>query len=154
MAKITTASLCLDGLRLRRRFDRVAVGRDGAHRRRAFGLADWLSDVSHWLAWDATPVSDEIPPEEALPEEEPERGDIREDITKQLALLFPHDRLERIAERLRLQDEDDLQFVIDLISATFTRGIEFGAVEVTAQQIELGQQTAPATIEIVHVELP
>ena len=97
---------------------------------------------------------DEIPPQEALPEGEPERGDIREDITKQLALLFPHDRLERIVERLRLQDEDDLQYVIDLISATFTRGIEFGAVEVTAQQIELGQATAPATIEIVHVDLP
>jgi hypothetical protein len=99
-------------------------------------------------------VSDDIPPEEALPDGEPERGDIREDITKQLALLFPHDRLERIAERLRLEDEEDLQFVIDLISATFTRGIEFGAVEVTAQQIELGQQTAPATIEIAHVDLP
>ena len=99
-------------------------------------------------------VSEEIPPDEAPSEEEPERGDIRADITTQLALLFPHDRLERIAARLRLQDEEDLQFVIDLISATFTRGIEFGAVEVTAQQIELGQQTAPATIEIVHGELP
>lgn len=99
-------------------------------------------------------MSDEIPPEEALPEEEPERGDIREDITKQLALLFPHDRMERIIERLALQDEDDLQYVIDLISAAFTRGIEFGAVEVTAQQIELGQDTAPATIEIAHVDLP
>ena len=30
-----------------------------------------------------------------------------------------------------------MQFIIDLISATFTRGIEFGAVEVTAQLIEL-----------------
>lgn len=99
-------------------------------------------------------MSDEIPPEEELPEGEPERGDVREDITKQLAVLFPHDRMERIAERLRLQDEEDLQFVIDLISATFTRGIEFGAIEVTAQQIELGQATAPATIEIAHVELP
>jgi len=99
-------------------------------------------------------VSDDIPPDEGTPAAEPERGDVREDITKQLALLFPHDRLERIAERLRLQDEDDLQFVIDLISATFTRGIEFGAVEVTAQQIELGQQTVPATIEIAHVDLP
>lgn len=65
-----------------------------------------------------------------------------------------NDRLERIAERLRLQDEEDLQFVIDLISATFTRGIEFGAVEVTAQQIELGQAIAPAPIEIAHVDLP
>lgn len=43
---------------------------------------------------------------------------------------------------------------MDLISATFTRGIEFGAVEVTAQQIEPGQATAPATIDIAHVELP
>jgi hypothetical protein len=99
-------------------------------------------------------VTDEISPDGEFPEQEPERGDIREDITTQLALLFPHDRMERIVERLRLQDEEDLQFVIDLISATFTRGIEFGAVEVTAQQIELGQATAPATIEIAHVDLP
>ncbi len=99
-------------------------------------------------------MSEETPSDDALPEQQPERGDIREDISRQLALLFPHDRLERIAERLRLQDEEDLQFVIELISATFTRGIEFGAVEVTAQQIELGQQTAPATIEIAHVDLP
>jgi hypothetical protein len=62
--------------------------------------------------------------------------------------------MERIVERLRLQGEEDFQFVVDLISATFTRGIEFGAVEVTAQQIELGQATAPATIEIAHVDLP
>jgi hypothetical protein len=98
-----------------------------------------------------------IPPDEDLApdgEEEPERGDVRDDITKELARLFPHDRIERIVERLRLEDEEDLQFVIDLISATFTRGIEFGAIEVTAQQIELGQDTAPATIEIVHVDLP
>jgi len=99
-------------------------------------------------------VSDELPPEEQLPEGEPERGDVRDDITKQLAVLFPHDRMERIVERLRLETEEDFQFIVDLISATFTRGIEFGAVEVTAQQIELGQQTAPATIEIAHVDLP
>jgi hypothetical protein len=98
---------------------------------------------------------DDVPPEERLPgDEEPERGDIRADITRQLALLFPDDRMERIVERLRLQDEDDVQFVVDLISATFTRGIEFGAIEVTAQLIELGQQTAPATIDIAHVDLP
>jgi hypothetical protein len=126
------------------------AGRTGAGR----SVSRMGFPMSPTAAWDATRVNDEIPPEEDLPEQEPERGDIREDITKQLALLFPHDRLERIAERLRLQDEEDLQFVIDLISATFTRGIEFGAVEVTAQQIELGQQTAPATIEIAHVELP
>jgi hypothetical protein len=100
-------------------------------------------------------MSDEIPPEETLPGEgDDSERDMHEDIIKQLALLFPHDRMERIVERLRLEDEDDLQFVIDLISATFTRGIEFGAVEVTAQQIELGQATAPATIEIAHVDLP
>jgi hypothetical protein len=99
-------------------------------------------------------MSEESPPEEVPSEGEPERGDIRDDITKQLAVLFPHDRMERIAERLRLESEEEFQFVVDLISATFTRGIEFGAVEVTAQQIELGQQTAPATIEIVHVDLP
>ncbi len=99
-------------------------------------------------------MSEEPPPEEVPSEGEPERGDIREDITKQLAVLFPHDRMERIAERLRLESEEEFQFVVDLISATFTRGIEFGAVEVTAQQIELGQQTAPATIEIAHVDLP
>jgi hypothetical protein len=97
-----------------------------------------------------------IPPdEERAPDgEEPERGDVREDITKELARLFPHDRMERIVERLGLETEEDFQFVVDLISATFTRGIEFGAIEVTAQQIELGHETAPATIEIVHVELP
>ena len=99
-------------------------------------------------------MSDEIPPEEELPEGEPVRGDIREDITTQLTLLFAHDRMERIVERLGLQDEEDFQFVVDLISATFTRGIEFGAIEVTAQQIELGQATAPATIDIAHVDLP
>ncbi len=99
-------------------------------------------------------MSDEPPPEEQLPGGEPERGDIREDITKQLAALFPDDRMTRIVERLRLETEEDVQFVIDLISATFTRGIEFGAVEVTAQLIELGQETAPATIQIAHVELP
>ncbi len=99
-------------------------------------------------------MSGEVPPDERLPEGEPERGDIREDITKQLAMLFPPDRMERIAERLRLETEEDVQYLVDLISATFTRGIEFGAVEVTAQQIELGQPTAPATIDIAHVELP
>ncbi len=97
-----------------------------------------------------------IPPdEEGAPEgEEPDRGDVRDDITRELARLFPHDRMERIVQRLGLDTEDDLQYVVDLISATFTRGIEFGAVEVTAQQIELGVEAPPATIEIAHVELP
>jgi hypothetical protein len=97
-----------------------------------------------------------IPPDEELAPDgdEPERGDVRDDITKELARLFPHDRMERIVERLGLETEEDFQFVVDLISATFTRGIEFGAIEVTAQQIELGSETPPATIEIAHVELP
>ncbi len=100
-------------------------------------------------------MSDEPePPDdpEALPERE--RGDVREDITKELARLFPEDRMMRIVERLGLETEEDAQYIVDLISATFTRGIEFGAVEVTAQQIELGQDIGPAKIEIAHVELP
>jgi hypothetical protein len=127
-----------------------AVGRTGAGR----SVSRMGFPMSAMAAWNATHMSEEPPPEEVPFEGEPERGDIREDITKQLAVLFPHDRMERIAERLRLESEEDFQFVVDLISATFTRGIEFGAVEVTAQQIELGQQTAPATIDIAHVDLP
>jgi hypothetical protein len=99
-----------------------------------------------------------IPPEEELgpagDDGEPDPGDQREDITKELARMFPHDRMQRIAERLRLETEEDFQFVVDLISATFTRGIEFGAIEVTAQQIELGVDAPPARVEIAHVELP
>ena len=98
-------------------------------------------------------MSDELSPEDEFPEEEPERGDIREDITKQLGVLFPVDRMERIAERLRLETDEDFQFVVDLISATFTRGIEFGAIEVAAQQIEAGSDIAPV-VEIAHVDLP
>ena len=85
---------------------------------------------------------------------EPERGDVRDDITKELARLFPEDRMIRIVERLGLESEEDAQFLVDLISATFTRGIEYGAVEVTAQQIELGQDVGPAQIDIAHVDLP
>ena len=95
----------------------------------------------------------DLPPdEEQAPE--PERGDVREDITKELARLFPDDRMQRIVDRLELATEEDVQFIIDLISAAFTRGIEFGAVEVTAQQIELGRDVGAAQIEIAHVELP
>jgi len=96
-----------------------------------------------------------IPPDEELePDgEEPEPGDVRDDITKELARLFPHDRMQRIVERFGIEDEEDMQFLIDLISATFTRGIEFGAIEVTAQQIGAGQELEPV-IEIAHVELP
>lgn len=95
----------------------------------------------------------DLPPDPG-PEPEPERGDVREDVTRELARLFPEDRMMRIVERLGIETEEDAQFLVDLISATFTRGIEFGAVEVTAQQIELGQDVAPTKIEIVHVELP
>jgi hypothetical protein len=100
-------------------------------------------------------VSDEpdLPPEEERAPQ-PERGDVREDITKELGRLFPDDRMQRIVDRLELSTQEDVQYVIDLISATFTRGIEFGAVEVTAQQIELGHDVGRAHIEIAHVELP
>ncbi len=95
----------------------------------------------------------DLPPEEEQAPE-PERGDVREDILKELARLFPDDRMQRIVDRLELQTEEDVQFVIDLISAAFTRGIEFGAVEVTAQLIELDHDVGRAHIEIAHVELP
>jgi hypothetical protein len=96
-----------------------------------------------------------IPPDEELePDgEEPEPGDVREDITRELARLFPHDRMQRIMDRFGVDSDEDAQFVVDLISATFTRGIEFGAIEVTAQQIQAGQQLEP-TIDIAHVDLP
>jgi len=85
--------------------------------------------------------------------EEPEPGDVRLDIVKELARLFPDDRMQRIGDRLELSGDEDFQFVIDLISATFTRGIEFGAIEVAAQQIQAGAEIAPV-VDIVHVELP
>ena len=96
-----------------------------------------------------------IPPDEELePDgEEPEPGDVRDDITRELARLFPHDRMQRIMDRLGVETEEDAQFVVDLISATFTRGIEFGAIEVTAQQIQAGQELEPQ-IDIAHVDLP
>ena len=85
--------------------------------------------------------------------EETEPGDVRMDIVKELARLFPDDRMQRIGDRLGLSGDDDYQFVIDLISATFTRGIEFGAIEVVAQQIQAGSEISPV-VEIAHVELP
>ncbi len=85
--------------------------------------------------------------------EEVEPGDVRMDIVKELARLFPDDRMQRIGDRLGLSGDEDFQFVIDLISATFTRGIEFGAVEVSAQQIEAGSELTPV-VEIAHVDLP
>ena len=86
-------------------------------------------------------------------EEEPEPGDVRMDIVKELARLFPNDRMQRIGDRLALSGDEDFQFIIDLISATFTRGIEFGAIEVAAQQIQAGAEIAPV-VEIAHVDLP
>jgi hypothetical protein len=96
-----------------------------------------------------------IPPDENLEPggEEPEPGDVRDDITRELARLFPQDRMQRIMDRFRVESDEDAQFVVDLISATFTRGIEFGAIEVTAQQIQAGQQLEPQ-IDIAHVDLP
>jgi hypothetical protein len=85
--------------------------------------------------------------------EEPEPGDVRMDIVKELARLFPDDRMQRIGDRLALSGDEDFQFMIDLISATFTRGIEFGAIEIAAQQIEAGSEISPV-VEIAHVELP
>ena len=84
---------------------------------------------------------------------EPEPGDIRTDIVKELARLFPDDRMQRIGDRLALSGDEDFQFIIDLISATFTRGVEFGAIEVSAQQIEAGVEITP-TVDIAHVDLP
>jgi hypothetical protein len=94
--------------------------------------------------------TEEPPPDGA---EEPEPGDVRMDIVKELARLFPDDRMQRIGDRLELSGDEDFQFIIDLISATFTRGIEFGAIEVAAQQIQAGVEIAPV-VEIAHVELP
>ena len=96
-----------------------------------------------------------IPPDEELEPggEEPEPGDVRDDITRELARLFPQDRMQRIMDRFGVDNDEDAQFVIDLISATFTRGIEFGAIEVTAQQIQAGQELEPQ-IDIAHVDLP
>ena len=103
-------------------------------------------------------MSDEPEPDEADEPEfgEPEvaePGDVRTDIVKELARLFPDDRMQRIGDRLELSGDEDFQFIIDLISATFTRGIEFGAIEIAAQQIQAGADIAPV-VEIVHVELP
>ncbi|MBW3607627.1 MAG: hypothetical protein KY463_04620 [Actinobacteria bacterium] len=39
----------------------------------------------------------DLPPD---PEPEAERGDVRDDVTKELARLFPEERMTRIVERL------------------------------------------------------
>jgi len=86
--------------------------------------------------------------------EPPEKGDLSDEITRELQRLFPAERMQRIMDRLGLEGtEDDVEYLADLISAVFTRGLEFGAVEVTAQEIEAGRQMQPE-ISIVHVDLP
>ena len=86
--------------------------------------------------------------------EPPEKGDLSDEITRELQRLFPAERMQRIIDRLGLEGtEDDVEYLADLISAVFTRGLEFGAVEVTAQEIEAGRQMQPE-ISIVHVDLP
>jgi len=99
------------------------------------------------------PEFDDEPEQHPDAIEETEPGDVRMDIVKELARLFPDDRMQRIGDRLGLSGDDDFQFVIDLISATFTRGVEFGAIEVVAQQIQAGSEISPV-VEIAHVELP
>jgi len=98
-------------------------------------------------------MSDDHEREQADQPGEPDPGDVRRDIMRELARLFPDDRMQRIGDRLELSGDEDFQFVIDLISATFTRGIEFGAIEVVAQQIESGAEISPV-VEIAHVDLP
>jgi hypothetical protein len=62
--------------------------------------------------------------------------------------------MQRIADRLGLAGTDeDFEYLGDLISAVFTRGIEFGAIEVAAQQVERTPEVQPQ-IEIAHVDLP
>jgi len=86
--------------------------------------------------------------------DQPEPADMHDDITRELQRLFPPDRMTRIIEGLGLAGtEEDYEYLGDLISAIFTRGIEFGAVEVAAQQIEAGAEVQPR-IEIAHVDLP
>lgn len=86
--------------------------------------------------------------------DQPGSDDMYEDIKRELQRLFPPDRMERIVDRLGLVGTDeDLEYLGDLISAVFTRGIEFGAIEVAAQQVERTPEVYPQ-IEIAHVELP
>lgn len=83
-----------------------------------------------------------------------ERGDLGDEITRELQRLFPADRMQRIIDRLGVEGTDeDVEYIADLISAVFTRGIEFGAVEVTAQEIEAGRQMR-SEINVAHVDLP
>src|SRR5947199_204985 len=53
------------------------------------------------------------------------------DITKELQRLFPSDRMQRIIDRLGLVGtEEDWEYLGDLISAIFTRGLLGAAVVV------------------------
>jgi hypothetical protein len=110
-------------------------------------------ETGHAAGMSDEPESDGLDDPEFDGAEEPEPGDVRTDIVKELARLFPDDRMQRIGDRLELSGDEDFQFVIDLISAVFTRGIEFGAIEVAAQQIQAGAEIAPV-VDIAHVELP
>lgn len=84
----------------------------------------------------------------------PEPGDMYDDIRRELQRLFPPDRMQRIADRLGLDGTDDeFEYLGDLISAIFTRGIELGAIEVAAQQVQRAPEVYPQ-IEIAHVDLP
>ena len=86
--------------------------------------------------------------------DQPEPGDMYDDIKRELQRLFPADRMGRIADRLGLAGTDeDFEYLGDLISAIFTRGIEFGAIEVAAQQVQRSPEVQPQ-IEIAHVDLP
>jgi hypothetical protein len=102
-------------------------------------------------------VSDESDDIDGVPDDpagEPEDLGMYDDITRELQRLFPADRMQRIIEQFGLEGtEEDYEYLGDLISAIFTRGIEFGAVEVAAQQIEAGADVQPQ-IEIAHVDLP
>ncbi len=83
-----------------------------------------------------------------------EPGDMYDDIRRELQRLFPLDRMQRIADGLDLVGTDEeFEYLGDLISAIFTRGMEFGAIEVAAQQIQLAPEVHPQ-IEIAHVDLP
>lgn len=89
-----------------------------------------------------------------MTDQQEEPGNMYDDIRRELQRLFPPDRMQRIADRLELVGTDeDFEYLGDLISAIFTRGIEFGAVEVAAQQIQLTPEVNPQ-IQIAHVDLP
>lgn len=86
--------------------------------------------------------------------DQPEPRDMYDDIKRELQRLFPPDRMERIIDQLGITGTDEnLEYLGDLISAVFTRGIEFGAIEVAAQQVERTPEIQPQ-IEIAHVDLP